>query len=104
MRTAYLRVVRAEGGNDVPGLLPRPNDGEPAGRVRARRRGGTAALASRAAARAVAHHAAREGAVLGDTREVARGRAQLLALLRTGEVELGRLHLPGTAATGIGGR
>lgn len=104
----YLRVVCAEGGNDVPGLFPRPNNGEPAG-VRARRRGTTAAALARAAAsrRAVANDAGREGAVLGDPRQVARGGA-LVALLRpAGEVELGRrLHLPATAAaaTAIVGR
>ena len=95
----YLRVVCAEGGNDVPGLFPRADDGKPAG-VRARRRGTTAATLARAAARrAVAAHQVgwEAGAVLGDPREVARGGA--LALLRpAGEVELGLLHLPATAA------
>jgi hypothetical protein len=57
----YLRVVCAEGGNDVPGLLPRPDDGEPAGEGPRR---GDAALAGAAAA---AHEAGRErAAVLGD--------------------------------------
>ena len=98
----YLRVVCAEGGNDVPGLFPRADDGKPAG-VRARRRGTTAATLARAAARrAVAAHQVgwEAGAVLGDPREVvARGAALLALLCPAGEVELGRrLHLPAAAA------
>lgn len=96
MRLTYLRVVRAEGGDDVPGLLPRPDDGEPAGE--GARRGGATTTTTAAAALAGAvtnlQAAGREGAVLGDLREVARA----TTLLRPGEVELGRLHLPAAAA------
>lgn len=90
----HLRVVCAQGGNDVPGLLPRPHDGEPAGEGLRR---GAAALAGAAAAGAFAADEAgrRESAVLGDLREVAR---RSLLLLLPGEVELGRrLHLPHVA-------
>lgn len=77
----YLGLVPAEGGDDVPGLLPRPDDGEPAAAAAAA--GGEGAGHGGLGAGAVG-----EGAVLRNVREVRRpGR----------EAQLG-LHLPPAAA------